>query len=132
MIPFIPIYIYYTNNIGDRGGPSFIGDNFVFAFFTAVIFAPIFETFLNQLAVIRLGEDFLKIKNKYILVLLSALVFGLGHYYSLIYIFQTFLIGLILAYSFILYDDTKHSAFWIVTIIHALKNFVAIIVSFFF
>jgi uncharacterized protein len=129
LIPLIPLYSWYQNNIGNMGG--FTTDNTVIDMFAAIIIAPMLETLFFQLGIIRLGEDSFKIKNKYILVFISALLFGLSHWYSILYILHGFIIGLILAYSFILYDDSKYSAFWIVTTIHALRNLLSIIFLFF-
>jgi hypothetical protein len=87
---------------------------------SVVIFPPI-ETALAQWAPImlctrRLGMSATKAG------LISALFFGLMHYYSAIYVAFTFVVGLLLSWTFFLAIERKESPFWVVTAVHALRN----------
>ena len=56
--------------------------------------APVFETLVFNLF---LNEVFFRyIKNVYVCIVLSSLLFGLIHYYSFTYVLTTFLAGLVL------------------------------------
>ncbi|MCB2291453.1 hypothetical protein LGK97_17150 [Clostridium sp. CS001] len=57
---------------------------------------------------------------------MSVLFFGLSHCYNIKYIFQTFIIEILLAYSYVFYKSKVQSPFWVVAGIHALRNFTSV------
>src|SRR5690606_5004096 len=59
-------------------------ESIFFAFMMLVIVAPVIETFIFQLAVIEIGYEF-KLRGR-LLVLLSAILFGISHYYNWVYV----------------------------------------------
>lgn len=90
---------------------------------TIIIIAPIFETFLNQYLPFKLMQNLSWTKNKYgLYILVSAMVFGLMHTYSLQYMIFAFSVGLILGYTYFFYSKAPQKAFWSTTLIHALRN----------
>lgn len=93
------------------------------------ILAPLIETLINQHWIIRFlsSRDCLKGKEVKI-ALISALIFGAGHFYSLAYIL---VLGLLFAYAYIVYQDKKFSAFWVVFWIHCIRNFISVILDYF-
>ena len=94
-------------------------------FFELVFIVPILETFIFQKTIIRLLTKIKRLRNKKTtIIFISALFFGIQHFYSLIYVFITFVIGILLAYSFIIYEDKNKSSYWTVTCIHSLRNLV--------
>lgn len=96
------------------------------------ILAPLIETLINQHWIIRFlsSRDCLKGKEVKI-ALISALIFGAGHFYSLAYILFGFVLGLLFAYAYIVYQDKKFSAYWIVFWIHCIRNFISFCIFYF-
>ncbi|MBO0552415.1 CPBP family intramembrane metalloprotease [Clostridium botulinum] len=69
--------------------------NLIILFITAVIIAPLWETLIYQMGVIKLFSLNKKIKNKkiknnkLILIIISSIFFGLAHVgYSILYFFM--------------------------------------------
>lgn len=91
-----------------------------------VFLAPIIETFIFQ----KLLFDFLsdKIKVRFI-ILISALCFGFSHFYDLVYVINTFFIGIIFAIAYTLWKKRNITPFWIVVIIHLLHNLIILLVQ---
>ncbi|MCC5439936.1 CPBP family glutamic-type intramembrane protease [Clostridium botulinum] len=79
--------------------------NLTILFMSVVIIASLIETLIYKMGVIKLFSLNKKIKNKrLVLIIISAICFGLAHDgYSILYFFYGFIIGITLAYSFIVY-----------------------------
>jgi hypothetical protein len=93
--------------------------------FIVTIVVPIFETFLNQYLPFKLLQNWNLTKNKYgLYILISAIIFGLCHCYSLQYMIFAFSVGLVLGYTYYFYSKTPKIAFWSTTFIHGLRNLV--------
>jgi uncharacterized protein len=99
-------------------------------FFLVVWVAPIIETwfcqylpyyFLNKVKYLR--------ERPYLMLLLSALFFGAGHYYSLFYIIYGFLAGFILMYGYMVRIKTDKNTFYLIAITHSLVNLGGFIIS---
>lgn len=95
-------------------------------FITLVIIAPIVETLIFQYLII---EVLLNLKLKpWVCILVSALLFGVSHWYNLVYILVTTVVGLIFAYYYL---ALRHQNFMnklvLITIIHALSNLFAFV-----
>ncbi|MGK9119087.1 CPBP family intramembrane glutamic endopeptidase [Olivibacter jilunii] len=94
-------------------------------FIISVIVAPVIETFIFQLAVIEIGYEF-KLRGR-LPVLLSAILFGISHYYNWVYAMVMIFIGFIFAYSYVFirnqYDIAKATLF--VVSLHAASNLVS-------
>ena len=100
----------------------------VSSWFLGIILAPILETFINQHLPFKLMQKWSWTKNKYgLYILVSAIVFGLLHTYSLQYMIFAFSGGLILAYMYFFYSKTPGKSFGSTTLIHAIKNSVAVL-----
>ncbi len=94
-----------------------------------VILAPLIETFLFQYLLIR---PFLKKKSKKIMMLgifISALVFGLMHYFNIYYIVTMFVIGLIFGIFFVLGQTKFNRGFIVVFSIHSFMNGLSMILE---
>ena len=97
--------------------------NIVFIFFIPVIIAPIFETFFNQyLPYYLLNKIKYFHERNYLILLASALFFGLLHFYSVFYIVYAFLLGLVLMYGYMLRIKTDNKTFYLIAISHSLLN----------
>lgn len=101
-------------------------DNFMKNLSPISFIAPFIETLIFQSLVIELLEK-IKILNekKYIIVIISAILFGISHSYSYIYIFYAGILGLFLGYAYIVYQKKHFSPFLMVIIIHSLRNTIA-------
>ena len=101
--------------------------------FAGCFLAPILETLLHQsLPIYIFTKKWIKKRN--IAIFLSALSFGVLHFYSLLYILTTFMVGLLFAWAYLIYYE-RHSfekAFWAITLVHALRNTIALLVGVFF
>ncbi|MDO4771581.1 CPBP family intramembrane glutamic endopeptidase [Porphyromonas sp.] len=95
--------------------------NTAFEYISAIIIIPMVETLLSQkLPYWGLTKiSYLK-QNIWIVFLISATLFALLHFYSVAYIIYTFVVGLILIYSY--HVRIKRHPFWTITLIHSLFN----------
>jgi hypothetical protein len=100
--------------------------------FSSMILAPVVETFLGQSFPYYLLN---KIKyfneRSYLILLTSALFFGLLHFYSLFYIFYAFVLGLIFMYAYMIRIKTDRKTFYLIAISHFLLNLGILIKNFF-
>lgn len=109
---------------------SFSGISNTSKFVFLCLIAPLFETYIFQYAIIK-WLSLTKMKD-WVIVLVSSLLFGLSHFYNLLYIVNTFFAGVVLALSFMLWKNKKVDAFWVTAIVHALHNLCILIMSFYF
>jgi len=88
-----------------------------------IFIAPIFETLIFQSFLIYIFTKVL-IKNRYFAIFISALAFGLVHYYSIVYVLYAFFMGLYFAWTYLNYYEKRgfSHAFWAITLVHALWN----------
>ena len=85
--------------------------------------AAFIETILYQWLVFKILRLIKFFRNNIIIiVLISALLFGVSHYNNLIQQIITFFGGIVLAYSYILTEEKKLSPVLVVTIIHFIYN----------
>ena len=98
-------------------------------FTITVIIAPLIETFIFQYLIIEFLFRFKKIKLN-IIILVSALAFGLAHNYNFFYVLVICISGFIYA-SYYLYLKIKNIKFPFLYIssLHALWNFLALILD---
>lgn len=93
-------------------------------FFSAMLIAPLFETFIFQYLIIM---GVLKIKffrrRLYLPILISAFCFSLAHYYSLYYVFYAFGVGCVFAAFFVLFMKRKGLPFLNTLLLHSILNF---------
>lgn len=111
-----PIIMLLVRLTGEIGGPSALYEinKYVSLLFGTVI-APIIETLIFQFGIINLTRKSSYIREHIGLqIFISAAVFGIFHWYSVTYMFVGFLGGLILAYSYIIFEYKKLNPFWYV------------------
>jgi len=108
----------------------FKGENIIIVIISTVIIAPIFETYINQSLPYFL---LLKIKyldeRRYLILLISALFFGVTHLYSMFYIFYAFFLGLALMGAYMIRISVDKRAFWLVAISHSIFNLGVVIIN---
>ena len=96
--------------------------------FAVIILVPILETYLNQRLPFLLMQKWCFTKGKYgLYIALSAIIFASLHTYSLQYVIAVFPCGLVLGYLYTFYSKKPKIAFWTATLIHMLKNSVAVV-----
>lgn len=97
----------------------------------AIFFAPIIETFLCQLIPIellqRICKSFLKKRYPIVVLLITALLFALGHKYNIGYIIAMFVPGVALALCYWLFKnrDDWRLAFGMTALLHFMMNLTA-------
>jgi|SRR5665647_315292 len=109
---------------------SFEKDGPLTLFLFACVFAPFVETFLFQSLPFQLANLLFKHKKRLFFYLITApLFFGYMHDYNIFYSLTGCLIGFILCFFFYIAKQRKQSALILVTIIHALNNLLAFLVT---
>lgn len=133
-VVFLPFLLLFNNCEYDIGGPqSIINASFLGKLFLGSLLAPIFETFVFQYVPIELLYKIKIEKHKnFFILIVSALFFSLTHTYSFIYIVYSFVIGIFLSYTYILYKKKNFHPFLIVVIIHSLRNTITTFLIVFF
>jgi len=89
----------------------------------ATLIMPIIETLVFQHWVFKLLEKTGLKKNKYLwIIIISSVLFGISHDYSLRYVVFAVSEGFVLAYTYYFYRKNTAKAFWTTTLIHCLRN----------
>jgi uncharacterized protein len=107
--------IYFTKYPDGKESP-------IIYFVSSVILAPILETFLFQSLPYKFFKKIKNGGNETALLLISASLFGLYHFYSLFYMLYTFLMGLALMYGYLKRVESDKCAFWLIVISHSIFN----------
>lgn len=95
--------------------------------FLSIVLAPIIETFLGQVLPIYLTQKFIKAKTNIVATLLSTIIFSLGHLgYSVWYFILTIPTGILLAMTYMIFQNRKESSFWMTFSVHSLRNSIAV------
>lgn len=133
IIPLEPILILTRKLFGELGGPTILKSiSFLWKIIILSLLIPFIETLLWQKLPIEIMQKKDFFKSKPILIAsISSIVFALNHYYDLAYVIIVLPIGLILAYSYIVYQtkESKLTPFKVVFIIHMLRNTITTLVS---
>lgn len=114
------INFFHIDLTDNRKTPSFGSASTIVKLIFLFLLAPLLETYIFQYGIIKWLLS-TKLKKVFI-VLISALFFGLSHYYDVLYVLNTFFVGIVLALCFMLGADKKISPFWITAIVHATHN----------
>lgn len=127
VFPFAPFFYLLDKIEGPMGGPTGIESlSFFMKILSISVITPIVETFVLQWVPIK----FLRYHfnwSSFRIILVSAILFGASHYYSIAHIIRGFIIGIILADAFVLQEEKQGSPFWVVTAIHGLRNTISIV-----
>jgi len=117
-IAFLPILFFVDQATGgSSAGPD------KSRWLTAIIIAPVVETFLFQYLPFKLMQNLKHLKRSFVLyIIASSILFGLEHWYSIRYIIFAFSVGLVLAYTFYLYHMNLLKAFWTTALVHSIRN----------
>jgi hypothetical protein len=89
----------------------------------AVVFGPLLETYINQvLPYLLLSKIKYLNARKYLIIIISALFFGILHFYSLFYIIYAFFLGLALMYGYMIRIEVDKRTFYLIAISHSIFN----------
>ncbi|WP_347067335.1 CPBP family intramembrane glutamic endopeptidase [Flavobacterium sp. WV_118_3] len=109
------------------------GKDPVWIFVLTVILAPVVETLIFQYGIIELS---LKVRSRYtkeMALIVSALVFGIEHGYNTIYIVFATIMGVALAFYYLLFKKyTTGFAIVAIMVLHALLNFISFLLNLLF
>lgn len=115
-------FFYYENN--EENG--FTNLSVPLKYVIIVVIAPLIETFIFQMTP-YIVLNMLKIKTKYLLVIIPSILFSLGHIYNPIYMCMTFIGGVFLNIYY--YESKKHTHhyFLLTALIHSFYNLYGIL-----
>lgn len=120
-----PIEFGWIQDIEFRPAPLDLDMPIWMLVFTAVIAAPLYETLLFQMLPFFVLHRFATFRrNRWAIVLISAMIFGSLHYYSAMYIIATMIIGALMMYGYIV--KWRRNAYWNIVLFHALWNGIAV------
>lgn len=135
LVPLLPFYLLLSNFIPVSDGAVHIKESsFVFKILLGSIIVPYIETLIFQYGIINfLEQNKYLSKNKWMIISISGIAFSLSHTYDLYYVINTFIIGVLLAYAFVLYKSSpkKLSPFKVTFFIHAVRNTITTILLLF-
>lgn len=123
------IHAYYPEPDKPNSGPYLI-----LKFGAAVLFSPLVETLIFQHWLLRFSYKKLpsKLKRKRwsMAIFISALLFGLGHTQNAYYVIFAFIMGILLASTYVLFYIRKDmNPILAVFLIHAMVNLVGFILD---
>ena len=127
LIIFTSLYLIYFEFFSARFDIVFVEDPYGLCrasagfVFMALVLAPLLETVIFQIAIfhlLRLIKWFRK-RECYI-VLISGLLFGLQHFFSLSHIIVTMFLGFFFMYVYLV--RRRKGGYWMVVLLHALYN----------
>ena len=136
ILPSILIENFFNLNPSQENPISKIDNNY-FIFFMIAVLAPVFETLIFQIALIKACQIALTLFGERLnvhLVLLSSIVFsslffGFIHFYSPLYVLMMFVLGLFFGMVYYYAEKRKITPFYSIAIIHSLYNMTVFIVE---
>jgi len=104
--------------------------NLLLSFFSSCIGVPIIETFIFQSLPMFLIGRYISKKSCW-KVIGSAILFGAAHYFNVSYMIIAFSMGLVFAYSIVLYEKHHNivEATLVVMFVHGLRNGIALLAN---
>jgi hypothetical protein len=107
-------------------------NHIVWKIFTAVIFAPLIETLINQSLVYHLLQKVHFFSNhKWRIILFSATFFGVKHFYSLEYIISALVLGIIFMHAYMERVEKDSKTFYLIAASHASFNLIVLLINYF-
>jgi len=95
----------------------------IYRFLCGVLLVPIIETFLYQFLPYSLLNKVYFFKNRnYLILLISALIFGASHCYSLFYTIYGFFQGIVLMFGYMIRIKSDNKTFYVIALCHSLLN----------
>jgi uncharacterized protein len=126
LVPFAILAAVFPS-LSPGPGPLVAKRGFYEIAFGSVFLAPLLETALYQ----ALPIELLSRKTSFSWqaeVVISAMLFGAAHWYSWGYVLSTFLVGLMLAYGYVVRRRARGRPFFLVFLVHGLRNSISLTV----
>lgn len=120
-LSYLFTYISVFFLIDDKTINPFENDDKKFIFLTVVFIAPFLETLVFQYIPYHVLK-LVKVRNYWLRLFIPTLIFALCHYYSIMYIFVMFFMGIILNYFYLYCVANRKNAFIWVASLHAVYN----------
>jgi uncharacterized protein len=97
----------------------------------ASILGPIVETYLYLVLPYKLLKKSAYFNgHKYLMIIVSAVIFGISHMYSFFYVIYAFLLGVIFMFSYLVRVTSDKNAFWLVALAHSLFNLITSLINY--
>lgn len=109
------------------GRNPIINENIYFKIIVGCILAPIFETYLFQVLPNSILVK-LNVKSNWLLIVLPSLIFGLNHYYDVLYIIAAFFMGVILNLFYLFTKDNYKYSIVALVLLHSMYNIFSLII----
>lgn len=119
-VPTIAFAVFHPGT--QLGGPAWRSDDLTKMIVLGCVMSPLLETAVTQWACIRLLKK-LRIRTG-MAVFLSAVLFGLGHAYSILYMSMAFFVGAVLGTVFTIEDARGGHPFLATLAVHAFRNWI--------
>jgi len=127
-IPLLLIEPFFEESAAQTVIQTFIKMEPGLALLIVGVFGPLVETAIFQTLIIGFLQK-IKIRSNLIIILISAVLFSLAHAETSIpFHIWVFIFGVILAYSYILYQDKKEESFAVAFFIHSFRNIISMFV----
>ena len=97
-------------------------------FFLVVLFAPIFETLIFQSFIIKKSLQYFN-NDKVVAVIISALLFGLTHYYSFPYIIKATIAGALYGLLYFIIKKQNKEPYIYIALVHATYNLIGFAIN---
>lgn len=97
-------------------------------FLLIVLIGPIIETFVFQYFIIKSSLKYIN-NNKLIAILVSSLLFGLSHYYSIPYIIKASLAGFLYSMLYFALTEKGKSPFVYIFLVHSFYNLIGFTIN---
>lgn len=127
-IPLLLIEPFFKESAGQTVIHNFVKMEPGLSLLIVGVFGPLVETAIFQSLVIGILQR-IKIRSNIGVILISAILFSLAHTETSIpFHIWVFIMGVILAYSYILYQDKKEGSFAVTFFIHSFRNIISMFV----
>jgi len=92
---------------------------------SVLIITPLLETAIYQCFIFLFLKYLFNLRT-FLIISISSVIFGLAHYYNIVYILSAIISGIILIFTYIIFDKRKLHPFWMTTSLHFLINLLAL------
>lgn len=118
----ILIFNFIASSLEIKSGFKEVSDDLLEKFIIIVLFVPIIETLILNYLPQKIIKKFTT--NNWLIISICSLIFGIMHFYSLIYFIYGIVAGIILN-NYYLQTNIKageRKAFWLTSFLHSIHN----------
>ena len=96
--------------------------------FLLVVFGPVLETLIFQSFIIKKSLQYFN-NDKLIAILISAIAFGISHYYSIPYVIKATLAGTLYSLLYFIIKSRNTAPFIFILLVHSTYNLIGLILN---